>query len=144
MALSLQEISDRFEIMDLLTDYCSAIDSSDLDILDEIFTPNAKIDYSAAGGPCGDPSTIKAFLEQNLGNLPRQHLLTNYKIRLDGDRAFVRSLCYNPLEVAKGDDKIQVAIWGIWYEDRLTRTAEGWRIVEKTTKPGFNWSLEAK
>jgi hypothetical protein len=32
MAMTLQEVSDRFEIMDLLVDYCSAIDSKDIDL----------------------------------------------------------------------------------------------------------------
>ena len=42
MTMTLQEISDRFEIMDLLADYCSAIESSNIE--------DAKIEYSKAGG----------------------------------------------------------------------------------------------
>jgi len=142
MVLSLQEVSDRFEIMDVLNDYCTAIDSSDFDLLDSVFAESAKIDFSKAGGPCGDLATIKAFLQKNLGNLPRQHILTNYKICIEVDKALVRSLCCNPLEVSKGRGHTQVAIWGIWYKDRLIRTQHGWRIIEKTTEPCFNWNLE--
>ncbi|HEX2579243.1 MAG TPA: nuclear transport factor 2 family protein [Rhabdochlamydiaceae bacterium] len=43
MALALQEILDRFEIMDLLVDYCTAIDTKDLDALDLIFTSDAQL-----------------------------------------------------------------------------------------------------
>lgn len=85
MALSLEEISDRFEIIDLLTDYCTAIDSSDIELLDNIFTEDAKIDFSEAGGPCSNPTTIKAFLKKNLGNLPKQHIITNYKIHIKAE-----------------------------------------------------------
>lgn len=50
MAMTLQ-ISDRFEIMDVLVNYCSAIDRKNIDALDLIFTPDARTDYSKAGGP---------------------------------------------------------------------------------------------
>ena len=98
MAMTLQEISDRFEIMDLLTAYCSAIDSKDIDALDLVFTDDACIDYSKAGGPKADLKTIKKFLRENLGNLPRQHIISNFQIQINGDSADVRSLCYNPLD----------------------------------------------
>lgn len=51
MLMSLQEISDRFAIMDLLTLYCTLIDSNQIDRLNEVFSSNALIDYSEAGGP---------------------------------------------------------------------------------------------
>ena len=39
--LSLEEISDRLEIEQLLVDYASAIDQRSFDDLDRIFTPDA-------------------------------------------------------------------------------------------------------
>ena len=44
--LPLQEISDRIEIDDLFARYCHAIDERDWDALDDIFTPDARIDYA--------------------------------------------------------------------------------------------------
>lgn len=35
--MTIQEISDRLEIMELLTDYCTAIDKKDIEALDRIF-----------------------------------------------------------------------------------------------------------
>ena len=142
MAMTLQEISDRFEIMDLLTDYCSAIDSKDIDALDHIFTPDAKIDYSKAGGPITDLKTIKKFLKENLGDLPRQHMISNHKIRISGDLAESRCLCQNPLELPREGAVLEVAIWGLWYDDKLIRTPKGWRIKEKVTQPCYNWKLQ--
>ena len=141
MALSLQEISDRFEIIDLLTDYCSAIDEFKIDSFDKIFTKNAVIDYTEAGGPKGDIETIKSFLKENLGDLPKQHIITNYKIKIDGDESRVRSLCYNPLEISHREDQTEVAIWGLWYEDKFIRTPDGWRILKRVTKPCFSWKF---
>lgn len=139
MGLTLQEISDRFEIMDLLVDYCSAIDSHDIEALSRIFTKDAKIDFSKAGGPCAGLKVIQEFLTKNLGTLPRQHMITNFKISIAEDAAAVRSLCYNPLELSKSSK--EVAVWGLWYNDRCIRTPQGWRIQERVTDPCYSWKF---
>ena len=41
MTLSLQEMSDRFEIQDLMVGYCYAVDDRDFDTLDQYFTDDA-------------------------------------------------------------------------------------------------------
>jgi hypothetical protein len=142
MTMTIQEISDRFEIMDLLTDYCTAIDSKDIEALDIIFTDDARIDYSKAGGPNANLKTIKKFLNENLGDLPRQHMISNYKIQINGDSADVRCLCHNPLELPKQGDMLEVAFWGLWYDDKLIRTSRGWRIKEKVTQPCYSWKIQ--
>ena len=43
--LSLEEISDRLEIQQLLVDYSTAIDQGRFDDLDQVFTQHAYIDY---------------------------------------------------------------------------------------------------
>ena len=144
MTMTLQEISDRFEIMDLLVDYCTAIDSKDIDALDLIFTEDALIDYSKAGGPKGNLKMIKKFLMDNLGNLPRQHMISNYKIRINGDTADSRCLCHNPLELPRQGDVLEVAFWGLWYNDKLIRTPNGWRIKEKVSEPCYSWKIQRK
>lgn len=142
MTLTIQEISDRFEIMDLLTDYCSAVDEKNIDALDLIFTHDAHIDYSKAGGPNADLKTIKKFLKENLGDLPHQHMISNFKIRIHGDSADARCLCHNPLELPRNGDVLEVMFWGLWYNDKLVRTSKGWRIKEKITQPCYSWKIE--
>jgi 3-phenylpropionate/cinnamic acid dioxygenase small subunit len=140
MAMTLQEISDRFEIMDLLTAYAAAIDQKDLSALDRIFSEDARIDFSRAGGPHADVETIKRFLQENLGNLPRQHLISNFQIKIYGDHADVRCLCHNPLELPP--DGKEIMLWGLWYNDKCIRTNKGWRIKEKITEPCYHWKLQ--
>ncbi len=53
MTMSLQEISDRLEIQELLVDYTQAIDRRQWDGLDDVFTADAFIDYSETGGSVG-------------------------------------------------------------------------------------------
>lgn len=140
MVMTLQEISDRFEIMDLLTSYAAAIDQKDLDALDQIFAEDARIDFSKAGGPQADLKTIKQFLQENLGNLPRQHLISNFQIKIHGDYADVRCLCHNPLELPPSGKEIM--LWGLWYNDKCIRTQKGWRIKEKITDLCYHWKLQ--
>lgn len=141
MTLTLQEISDRFEITDLLNDYCTAIDTKDIDTLDHIFTETARIDFSKAGGPNADLKTIKKFLKENLGDLPRQHMISNFKIKIHNDQADVRCLCFNPLELPKQENVSQVMLWGLWYHDVCIRTPSGWRIQQKVTEPCYHWKM---
>lgn len=136
--MPLQEISDRFEIMDLLVSYCSAIDRGELDALDAIFLEDAHIDYSSAGGPKGSPNAIKKFLKENLGRLPRQHILSNFEFHLNGNSARVRSLCHNPLEIPGSE----VLFYGLWYHDQVVRVDGKWRIKEKVTEICYSWKMK--
>ena len=51
--LTLQEVSDRLEIQQLMAVYSNAIDQRNFDRLAEVFTPDAYIDYRAMGGIAG-------------------------------------------------------------------------------------------
>jgi hypothetical protein len=62
LMLSLREISDRLELEDLMVRYSHAVDTRQWDLLDEIFTPDAVIDYTAMGGARGGLAEIKEFL----------------------------------------------------------------------------------
>ena len=45
-----QEIADRIEIDDLITRYATAVDTKDWDLYRTVFTDDAVIDYTSAGG----------------------------------------------------------------------------------------------
>ncbi|MBD2859879.1 nuclear transport factor 2 family protein [Spongiibacter sp. KMU-158] len=131
MALSLQEISDRLEIQDMLFDYADCIDRQDIQALRNIFTEDAHIDYSAFGGTVGDLETTLDFLEQALPAFSNtQHLNANIQIKVNGDQAQGRVMCFNPMEMPVGEDR-QVFMLGLWYIDQYRRTPEGWRISER-------------
>ena len=128
MTLSLEEMSDRIEIHDLLVRYSHCIDTRDWKGLDAVFTPDAVIDYSAMGGAKGNLAEIKAVLERSLAQFAGfQHLIANSASELDGDEAVGRTMCHNPMVLGNG----HVFYCGLWYLDKLVRTAEGWRIRER-------------
>ena len=62
--LSQQELSDRFEIQDLLYRYAELIDRKQFDGLRDVFHEKSHIDYSAFGGSVGDREETIAFLKK--------------------------------------------------------------------------------
>jgi ketosteroid isomerase-like protein len=130
--LSIQEISDRLEIQQLLIDYANAIDRRDFDALDAIFTADAYIDYRPMGGIDGRFPEIKAWLGPALAGFPRyQHLVGNMDIRVDGDTATSRTACFNPMVAPSQGGDGQVMFLGLWYLDKFVRTPTGWRMSER-------------
>ncbi|HET7741100.1 MAG TPA: nuclear transport factor 2 family protein, partial [Mycobacterium sp.] len=96
--LSLEEISDRLEIQQLLVDYSTAIDTRKFDDLDRVFTEDAYIDYRAMGGIDGQFPDVKAWLAEVLPNFPAySHLIGNFDVRISGDTASSRVICFNPM-----------------------------------------------
>jgi hypothetical protein len=135
--LSLEEISDRFEIQQLLIDYSTAIDKRQFDDLDRVFTPDAYIDYRAMGGIDGRFPQVKAWLAQVLPNFPSYaHMLGNFDVRVDGDSASSRTICFNPMVL--GGDQNQILYCGLWYEDEFIRTPEGWRMSRRVETKCFD------
>jgi len=140
--LSLQEISDRMEIQQLITVYANAIDRRDFDALDRVFTADAYIDYRALGGIDGRFPEIKAWLAQVLPTFPRYtHLVGNIEIAFSGDTAWARTTCINPMEVTLPGGGTQVMLLGLWYVDKIVRTRDGWRMSERVEEPGFQHNV---
>ncbi|WP_454793444.1 nuclear transport factor 2 family protein [Mycolicibacterium lutetiense] len=135
--LSLEEISDRLEIQQLLIDYSTAIDRRLFDDLDVVFTSDAYIDYRAMGGIDGQYPEVKAWLAEVLPNFPAYaHMLGNFDVRVDGDKASSRTICFNPM-VLPGLEQ-QVLFCGLWYEDEFVRTTDGWRMSRRVETKCFD------
>lgn len=142
--LSLQHISDRLEIQDLLSRYSHAIDERDWDALDDVFTSDAVIDYSETGGARGGVVQVKAWLPVAMERFPvYQHMVATSRLELDGDAARCRTILFNPMTY-RGDDGVdQVFFIGLWYRDRLVRTPDGWRIAERVEEMGYAHNVPA-
>lgn len=142
--LSLQEISDRLEIQDLLARYTYAIDERDWDSLDDVFTPDARIDYSETGGAKGSVAEIKRWLPVAMERFPKyQHMVATTKLELEGDHARSRTILFNPMTYRGEDGAEQVFFIGLWYRDKLVRTGKGWRIAERHEEMGYAHNVPA-
>jgi hypothetical protein len=143
--LSQQELSDRFEIQDLVFHYSHLIDTKDIDRLrEDIFTADAHIDYSAFGGSVGNLEETLAFLKASLtsGMFPNsQHLNANVQVQLQGDSATGRVMCFNPMEMSLGEGKLHTFFLGLWYVDEYRRTDKGWRIARREEVKSWTFNL---
>jgi len=131
MTLSLQAISDRLELEDLLHAYTDCIDTKSFDGLRDIFTEDAHVDYSATGGAVGDLESTIRFLKEALTIFPAtQHMMGNIRLKITDDIATGRSICLNPMCVDM-DGRQEQFFLGFWYEDEFVRTPKGWRITRR-------------
>lgn len=132
MALpDIQRLTDRLEIDDLLTRYTRAIDTGTWDRLDDVFTPDARIDYTASGGIAGAYPEVKAWLAKVLPLFPqRQHVIAQREVELEGDRARVTAYFVNPMIISRPDVPDELWEFGGYYHHRLVRTDAGWRSDE--------------
>lgn len=143
--LSLQEISDRLELQDLMIAYSSAIDQKNFDDLDNLCTPDAYIDYRALGGIDGRFPEFKVWLAGVLPNFPAYyHMISNASIKIDGDTAQSRSVCFNPMVVKLADGKTDTMFLGFWYRDKFVRTPQGWRLCERVEERCFDSNVPAE
>lgn len=108
---NIQSIADRFEISNLLMNLAVAIDTNDSAALDDIFTANAVMERS--------PQVYATS----------QHQVSNADIRIDGDTAIGQTLCHT-----LSDNQHRHDGRDLYYVDKLQRTAEGWRIIERSIR----------
>jgi 3-phenylpropionate/cinnamic acid dioxygenase small subunit len=132
MRSAIDDLLDRQAIEDVLKLYCTAIDSLDFALLDQVFVRDAVADYTSSGGIRGSLPEIQAWLAQALEPFSVvQHLVTNTRIELDGDEAHSTCSLFNPLGLPAEGGTTAMLYCGGRYHDRLRRTPQGWRIVER-------------
>lgn len=136
--LSIEQISDRLEIQDLQVAYSHAIDFKNFDELDDVFTPDAIIDYSVFGGPRGPYPEVKAYLAKTMPMFASYyHMVATSKVELDGDTATAVTICHNPMVLPLPEGKEQVFVCGLWYRDEYVRTPAGWRISNRVEEKTY-------
>lgn len=125
-------LHDKIEIHELLARYARGVDSKDWELWKTVFTPDATLDYSSAGAPVGSRDELAAWLEHAMATVPiAQHYITNVEIELDGDRAKVRAMFFNPMQLP---GMVEMSFCGGYYHHDLVRTSDGWkseRLVEE-------------
>lgn len=116
---------DRFEIIAVLDCYAECLDTRDWNGLAEVFTGDVDMDFGAWNKVGRDAvvATIRSYLD---GCGPTQHLLGNYRIVLDGDRASSRCYC-RAMHFGKGQHEGKTYEAWIEYSDEFVRTSAGWR-----------------
>jgi 3-phenylpropionate/cinnamic acid dioxygenase small subunit len=130
--MDVQAVADKLEIHELLARNARAVDTKDWTLYWSVFTPDAMIDYSSAGAVAGARDEVAAWLEAGFVHIPMtQHFISNVEVELDGDRATVRAMFYNPMQLP---GMSELSYCGGNYDHEMIRTADGWksrRLVEE-------------
>ncbi len=133
----LQYLLDRREIDDLMARYCQAVDRHRWDLLDAVFTPDARLDYSSAGGVAGPYPEVREWLAASVPQMEvMHHLVPNTTVEIDGDRARATSSFLDPNVRTEGEGTYVFTVGG-YYHDELVRTPEGWRIARRVEETLF-------
>ncbi len=121
--------TDHLAIVAVAVAYTWALDTKQLDDLRSVFLPDATA--LLRGVECRG---VDAIIERIGGAILRldrtQHLVGNHQVSIDGDTATHR--CHlQSQHVLAGTEGGDNYIVGGFYEDRLVRTADGWRIAHR-------------
>lgn len=128
------EALDRALIADLLSRYTWALSDRDWDAWVAVFTPDAHVDYSTAGGPVGDPTSAAETFRGMMGMFDLS-LSSGANVTIsftDADTAKVRSMYTMTMRIpgADGAQPTYMQASG-WYLDTVVRTANGWLISNR-------------
>jgi hypothetical protein len=116
---------DWLAIVGALNKYCHYFDTREFDRLAEVVLPDA-----TCYGQSGLEEAIERVVRPALGGCgPTQHLLGNYEISVEGDRATSRTNIRAFHLGAGSKYPLTYEAIGV-YNDQWTRTSEGWRIRE--------------
>lgn len=122
---------DREAIRELTARYNLAADSRDLDAYAECFVADGAFEMVGLARLEG-PAALKAMI--GALDFPTLHVTADAIIDVDGDTATQR--CSFMLFARRADENDLIVLTTARYEDRLARTADGWRFVERVATTG--------
>jgi len=128
---TLEEMQDRFALMDLYDRQLAAAEAFDMEAYDTTFAPDARVDLSDFGQPECSYADYRAWLlGLRVTMVEAQRITGGLRLTLDGARARTRVpvACHVTMEI---DGERRLTHTGIFYNDVLERRHEGWRIVHR-------------
>jgi hypothetical protein len=134
--MSIEVARDKVAIQDVIVSHGLFADCREFAAIKNCVTPDATYDYSSCFGEDFKCVRLSDFLEGDdvffLGFDATQHMITNFVIQLDGDRASARSH-------VRATHRIDQAIYvmGGLYRHELARVGSDWKISATTFEQTF-------
>jgi len=133
-----ERLLDRFEIQDLTVAYADAVDGKDWARFESLFTPDGFIDYREAGGTCGTPAEVAAWMPGAMSAFKWSlHSMSTWTVRFESAasaRGTLHVLARHGVDFEGVEELMDV---GAVYEDRYVRTDGGWRIAERIERTKY-------
>ena len=128
-----QAVADKLEIQEQLARYARGVDTQDWELWKSVFTEDAVVDYSQSGLPSGSRDEVAGIFAAAFATIPwATHHITNVEIDLDGDRAKVRAMFFNPMQLPGVEGSSST---GGYYHHDFVRTPAGWKSEHLVEEP---------
>lgn len=125
-------LADRAAIQDLVVAYAHAVDDRDWARWQDLFLPDALIDYTSAGGIAGTPAELAAWMPEALAAFELcLHSTSTHEISFTGaDSARGRAHVFNRNGV-RWEGRPELVDVGAVYVDTYTRDGGRWRFASR-------------
>lgn len=135
VVLGPDRVADHLAIQDLATAYAYAVDDGDWARWQALFTPDARIDYTAAGGIVGTPAEVAAWMPTAMAIFTFSlHTTATHEIRFTGpDTATGRVQVFNRNGV-DWEGVAEIFDVSAIYADTYQRVGDAWRISGRTER----------
>jgi hypothetical protein len=125
-AAQLQWLVDRAAITDHMLRYARCVDGRDWEGWAACFTPDGVFELDGA-------QVLQSEMAEWLGTMLQfypatQHIMTNFVIEIDGDRAATRHYLHSS-HLPDRARPLRHSDVGGWYDSEYRRTDEGWRFT---------------
>ncbi|MBJ22657.1 MAG: nuclear transport factor 2 family protein [bacterium] len=135
---TLEEMQDRFAIIDLYDRQLAAAEAFDLERYDTTFAIDARVDLSDFGRTESSYREYRAWLASLEGTMvAAQRIIGGLRLDLDGDHAKARVPVACHVEMRVDGERV-LTHTGIFYNDALERREVGWRIVERVEERAWS------
>jgi hypothetical protein len=125
-------VDDRNAIIELSSRFACAVDEHDWSAVASVFTPDVVIDYSTGTHLVGPDAMVKLIRGVLDRSGPSQHLVGNFIVDVDGERArascYVRTFIAGALGSPVADDAYENFAA---YHDELVCTDGSWRVAQR-------------
>ena len=135
--VALQQLADQQTITGLIYRYCRAVDRLDIPLGHSIWHDDGYADYGKEVYQGPGRGVIDHICAQHLHTLHHSHQVTNIVLELDGDRAGSESYVMAALRVRRGDQLLQMSIWGR-YIDSWSRRDGRWGLDRRLSIRDFD------
>lgn len=126
---TLQDLLLERELHQVLIGYARLCDGRDWTLMEQVFSADASATYGGRALP--DGAAILAMLRNNLGGCgPTQHLLGNLQVWVEDEQVSSR-IEVRASHRGTGEKKELTYDCMGHYQDRWTRTPQGWRIAHR-------------
>ena len=138
--MTLEELISRQQITDLGVAYANSAGAHDWAAYEAVFTPDAVVDYTSAGGIAGTPAEAAKWLAATLSIFDLSFFQpTNTEIRFESaDRATVLSLFNTVMRIPGADGAAPTYLRAGGHYDDVVVTVDGvWKIASRTERFAF-------